>query len=70
MILVFKTSVSTFSEVETLKPQLDKHFPNAKWNFDLQDCDNILRIENLNEITKEIIKLLNQNNYMCEALVD
>jgi hypothetical protein len=70
MILVFKTSVSTFSEVETLKPQLDKYFPNAKWNFDLQDCDNILRLDNLKEISDVVINLLKENSFECEVLGD
>jgi hypothetical protein len=70
MILVFKTSVSTFSEVETLKPQLDKHFPNAKWNFDLQDCDNIFRVESDNISLPVIVNVMQDLGIECEELPD
>jgi hypothetical protein len=70
MILVFKTNVSTYLEVEKIKPQLNKSFPNAKWNFDLQDCDNILRIDNLYEISDVVMNLFKENNFECELLGD
>ena len=45
MILVFKTNVNTKAKVKKIKPFFDKNLTNAKWNFDLTDCDKILRIE-------------------------
>jgi len=37
-------------------------------DFDFEDCDNILRIESENNISRKIeIKLFN-NNFYCEAL--
>ncbi|WP_233566073.1 MULTISPECIES: hypothetical protein [unclassified Flavobacterium] len=30
--------------------------PNSLWNFDLEDCDNILRIDSENEITETMLK--------------
>lgn len=45
MIYVFKTTVHTETQVQELKPYLDKLFPLSKWNFDLEDRDNIFRIE-------------------------
>lgn len=68
MISVFKTSVTNTTEIETLKPFLDTHLGNAKWNFDLADCDNILRIESRIEIVETAIKLLQNNGYECEEL--
>ena len=70
MILVFKTNVADTSEMETLQPLLDKHLKNAKWNFDLEDCDKILRIDCQTEISSIAIKLLEQNGFMCEELPD
>jgi len=58
MISVFKTSVTNSKEIETLKPQLDIQLEFVKWNFDLEDCDNILRIDSLNEIAQPTIKIL------------
>lgn len=70
MIYVFKTSVETETGIRLLKPHLDKVFPFAKWNFDLEDCDNVLRIEIKSEIVQSIISLLNENGFECQELTD
>ena len=70
MISVFKTSVSNASDIEILKPLLDIQLENSKWNFDLEDCDNILRIDSLNEVTLQTIKLLKYYGFECEELSD
>lgn len=70
MILVFKTNVSSISDIETLQPQLDKHLTNTLWNFDLEDCDKILRIDSKSQISETTIKLLQDNGYYCEELPD
>ena len=42
-VLVFKTSVTTTGQISPLLDNLiDK---SEKWNFDLEDCDNILWVE-------------------------
>jgi len=69
MIFVFKTNVSP-DDLETLQPLLYKHLPNSKWNFDLEDCDNILRIDSVNEITQPTIKILKDNGFDCQELED
>jgi hypothetical protein len=69
MIYVFKTSVETEKEICELKPDLDKLLPQAKWNFDLDDCDRILRIDSQTENTQAIIKLLQDTGYECEEII-
>ena len=68
MIYVFKTSVKTKNQAKGLKPHLDKLLPNAKWNFDLEDCDKILRIDSEENIVFKIIDLLNIHKFYCEEL--
>ena len=68
MIFVFKTSVKTKMQVKKLKPHIDKILPNEKWNFDLEDSDNILRIDSEENIGLVIIDLLNIHNHTCEEL--
>jgi hypothetical protein len=68
MIFVFKTSVRTKTQLKRLKPHLDDQLPNAKWNFDLDDVDNILRIDSDENIGLLITDLLKNNNYSCEEL--
>ena len=45
MLEIFKTNVRKVSEAKKLVILLLDHFPEAKINFDLKDCDNILRVE-------------------------
>lgn len=68
MIFVFKTSVETKLQVQQLQPHIDTILPNAAWNFDLQDCDKILRIDSEENIVLTIIQLLKMNNFFCEEL--
>ncbi len=68
MIFVFKTSVKTKMEVKKIKPHINKVLPRAKWNFDLEDRDKILRIDSVENIRLIIIELLNIHHYNCEEL--
>lgn len=69
MIFVFKTSVRTKLQAKRLKPHIDNLLPGAKWNFDLKDCDKILRIDSNENIVFKIIELLRVHNCSCEELV-
>ena len=69
MIHVFKTSVLTENDVEALKPNLEA-FQHAQWSFDLEDCDNILRVEAPKELSTAIVRLLLERGYDCEELTD
>ena len=68
MILVFKTNVSSGSKARKLKPFLDQSFPNAKWNFDLTDCDKVLRVDAPEDITALVIYTLNSHGFECAEL--
>jgi hypothetical protein len=70
MILVFKTTVKNNNSVKKLKPLLDRQLTNSKWNFDLDDCDKILRIETPMENSDLVISLLKENGFDCEELLD
>ena len=69
-IQIFKTSVQRPSHISLLSNNLDKLVQNGRWNFDLYDCDNILRIQTTGNITNEIIRLLTLNGFSCEELAD
>jgi hypothetical protein len=59
MIEVFKTNVTEKENADSLLEQL--HKVNYKANFDLEDCDRILRIECIKSIKiEEIISILNE----------
>ena len=68
MVYVFKTSVTTKVAIKKIAPALDELSFINKWNFDLQDCDNILRIEATEFDTKIICGLLKSYGYSCVEL--
>jgi len=68
MIYVFKTSVKTKLQVKKLKPHINKILPKTKWNFDLEDCDKILRIDSEENIVLKITDLLKVHQFNCEEL--
>ena len=68
MVYVFKTSVKTEKDIQKLGPDLDELLPDAKWNFDLDDCDNILRIDSPAAIADLVTTLLMVAGFDCEEL--
>ncbi len=68
MVEVFKTNVLQKHKSRVLLFELYKSFPGHKINFDLADCDKILRVEGNSIPLKRIIRLLNVNGYSCEVL--
>lgn len=68
-VLVFKTSVSNNVKVKRLTPYLNRLInKNGRWNFDLEDCDNILRVETKNPDVFAISSLLQLQGFSCEEL--
>ncbi len=43
-------------------------FPHYKINFDLDDCDRILRVDAPMICIEKIISLLQSHGYQCEVL--
>lgn len=70
MILVFKTSVRTLADSKKLTGPLGALAHDIRWTFDLEDCDNILRIESDELQTKDVKSLLNKAGFECEELED
>jgi len=68
MVEVFKTNVKKVQEATTLIDQLSLHFPGSKINFDLDDCDKILRIEGINFLAEKVMLLLKKNGFKCRLL--
>jgi len=63
MIYVFKTSVDSQTKFESASALLDQLLPESQWNFDLEDCDNILRVDS----ELNVAELL-QNNAIFECI--
>ncbi|ABQ07314.1 hypothetical protein [Flavobacterium johnsoniae] len=69
MIEVFKTNVQEVEESIMIIGKLLEHFPNSAINFDLEDCDKILRVNGASISNPKIIELLNSYGFHCEALL-
>jgi hypothetical protein len=67
MIYVFKTSVQTEHDIRMLKPKLDKIAP--RWNFDLEDRDNILKVDSHKISPGDVILLLEDAHFECQELM-
>jgi hypothetical protein len=67
IISVYKTSISN-EDVSRLKPILDNFTEISNWNIDLEDWENILRIESQFPIENIIIGMLNNLNIVCVEL--
>ena len=68
MVEVFKTNVQKKSQSKMLLCILSKAFPSFKINFDLSDCDRVLRVEGDNLEALRIVMLINEYGFRCEAL--
>ena len=68
MVEVFKTNVLDVERSNLLVERLLFHFPDNKINFDLEDCDKILRVEGKNIISEKIMEILNKEGHSCEIL--
>lgn len=68
MISVFKTTISTKEKAKYATPTIDKITEIQNWNFDIEDCDHILRIESKKPISKTVINELKKIGFKCVEL--
>lgn len=70
-ILVFKTSVQTDEHIYRVQTILNTIESVIEWSFDLDDCDNILRIVTGSNIpAQRVEQLLNDAGISCRELED
>ena len=68
---VFKTNVDDHEQAKWLIDQIERNFANCKVNFDLDDCDRILRVEFEEKIQSDLlIDLLKNIGCLAEVLPD
>jgi hypothetical protein len=68
MVEVFKTNVQRKGEAKMLLLKLVQLSPEHKINFDLDDCDRILRVQRKNISSEKIFQLLIKEKYQCTVL--
>lgn len=69
MIEIYKTNVKTKAQSNRVIQQLNNRFSGATVNFDLQDCDKILRVSGIAACdTVNVVWTVRQLGYFCEIL--
>jgi hypothetical protein len=69
-VLVFRTDLHSSERVSDIKPLLENTNGVCRWNVDMHDCDNVLRIEALALSPRTIETIVQQAGYFCEELPD
>ena len=68
MVEIFKTNVHKKAQSKMLRDVLTEAFPSARINFDLADCDKVLRVECDVMDASRIAVLLRAYAFNCELL--
>ena len=68
MVEVFKTNIFKHEQAKLILSVLKSKYPDTKINFDLDDCDKILRVEGKKIKTGEITNLITSKGFECEIL--
>jgi len=68
MVEIFKTNVSDGVQAGLVLRLLEEQWPQYMANFDLEDCDRILRIESDSVDHEKILSLMHLQGYLCEVL--
>ena len=68
-VSVFRTNIEA-KDIITISSIFNKIPSIQKWNTDLEDIDNILRIESFEDIADMIINTLSHQGFQIEELKD
>lgn len=67
-IKIFKTNVKNHKQASAVGKDLGKLLGNNEsWNFDLEDCDSILRVDSERDL-EDFIEILKINGFECQEL--
>ena len=69
-ILIFRTDIKSKKKVKSVKTVLNNHADILKWTIDLDDIDNVLRIEANDDLTEEgVVRLVKPEGFFIEPLM-
>ncbi len=70
-LLIFQTDIKSKKKVRSLKPVFNNHSEIIKWSVDLEDIDNVLRIEATKNVSeKDIIDLIQVKGFYIKTMLD
>jgi len=62
-IIIMETSVRTKNDQEMIEISLDKLTGPEHWSIDLGDCQRVLRVVSLQNITQQIVHILEVSGF-------
>jgi hypothetical protein len=68
LVEVFKTNIQNGRQATAILKKLGQLFPKCRINFDLTDCDKILRVEGKIASPEKVIEAVTTDGYQCEVL--
>ncbi|KAF2082743.1 hypothetical protein [Flavobacterium sharifuzzamanii] len=68
LVEIFKTNVQKESDRDYIMTVMQNQFPDYKINFDLEDCDKILRIEGVDLQYDNVVNYVSSLGYTCIRL--
>ena len=69
-ILIFKTDLDNRERITQVQPIIQNINGIKRWNVDMHDCDNVLRIEATKLSPRSVETILQNAGYYCEELQD
>lgn len=66
---VLRTNIDTLSAMAEVSNLLNGISSIHRWSIDIEDIDNVLRVESESLTTKELIETLQQAGYSAEDLI-
>ena len=67
---IFKTHIQHPKQAEKICMKLSAAFPGSKINFDLDDCDKILRIESSHINVEAVLSVMKNLRFYCTLIPD
>ena len=67
-ILIFKTNIQTEFDKLRIKNVMDASHKVLKWNIDMDDVDNVLRVVSDSLTPEQIIAVVNYVGFECAEL--
>lgn len=68
MVEIFKTNIADGAQAGLVLQRLKEQWPQYMANFDLEDCDRILRIESDSVDHLQVVSMMQLQGYLCEVL--
>ena len=69
-ILVFQTNIDSKHHIETVQTIFNDHSHILDWSIDIEDIDNVLRIEATHHLHEaDVMHLVSQHGFDCDDLV-